>query len=311
MLMALAGGHLDRTRVAALAAGPILIATATWLIARATRGYRWALPALVVLMGVDVGTYGLSYSVYRNLWRLPLPNETSVLPSGSTRIAVQLPDPGDPVRVGDALVLRGFSLVDGYAALEPARVLDYREPIALRLAGVGLALRESVEDHVAGLRPRDDRWLAVPDPLPRVRLVTRARQSDDPARDLRAIDPITTALVTDSLELGGGEVGDVTVPEDVPGALRIEADVPSQQLLVVSERFDPGWQGRVDGRPTEVLAVYGDFIGIVLAPGRHSVTLRFAPTSLRLGRWLSCFGLIAFALLVAQWLRAPMSGART
>jgi len=108
MLMALAGGHLDRTRVAALAAGPILIATATWLIARATRGYRWALPALVVLMGVDVGTYGLSYSVYRNLWRLPLPNETSVLPSGSTRIAVQLPDPGDPVRVGDALVLRGF-----------------------------------------------------------------------------------------------------------------------------------------------------------------------------------------------------------
>ena len=144
--MALAGGPLNRTRVAALAAGPILIATATWLITRATRGYRWALPALVVLMGVDVGTYGLSYSVYRNLWRLPLPNETSALPSGSTRIAVQLPDPEDPVRVGDALVLRGFSLVDGYAALEPVRVLDYRDPVALRLAGVGLALRKSVED---------------------------------------------------------------------------------------------------------------------------------------------------------------------
>jgi len=309
MLMALAGGHLNRTRVAALAAGPILIATATWLIARATRGYRWALPALAVLMGIDVGTYGLSYSVYRHLWRLPLPNETSVLPSGSTRIAAQLTDPEDPRRVGDALVLRGFSLVDGYAALEPVRVLDYRDPVALRLAGVGLALRKGVEVHVAGLRPRDNRWLVVPDPLPRVRLVTRAQESDDPARDLRAIDPTTTALVTDSLELGGGEVGDVTVRDDVPGALRIEADVPSQQLLVVAERFDPGWQGRVDGQRTEVLAAYGDFIGIVLKPGRHSVTLQFAPTSLRLGQLSSCFGLIAFALLVVRWLRAPMSGA--
>ena len=66
---------------------------------------------------------------------------------------------------------------------------------------------------------------------------------------------------------------------------------------------DPGWQAAVDGGPAEVLRVNGDFLGVLVEPGRHAVALQFAPLSLRLGKVFSCFsaGLLGLVLL-GSWI---------
>ena len=74
-----------------------------------------------------------------------------------------------PEQVGNRLLLAGFRRADGYAGLVPARQLDYRDPDALRVAGVGYR----AEEQDAGYSNRIV-WLPVADPLPPIRLVTRA-----------------------------------------------------------------------------------------------------------------------------------------
>jgi hypothetical protein len=131
-------------------------------------------------------------------------------------------------------------------------------------------------------------WERVPDPLPRARLVSRARASADPKNDLPGIDPATTALVEAELGLPGGPPGHARMLSDRPGSIAVATDAPSRQLLVLSESFFDGWRVRVDdGPPRPALRVYGDFIGCVVAAGSHRAEFTFDPDDLRIGRWIS------------------------
>jgi hypothetical protein len=144
-----------------------------------------------------------------------------------------------------------------------------------------------------------------------VRLVGKARASGDPARDLAAIDVESEALTARQVTLEGGPAGDATLVEDRPGRLRIEAQAPRRQLLIVSEAHDPGWQARVDGQVAPAERVNGDFLGCVVGPGRHTVEFTFAPPALRWGRLLSgsATALALLLLAVARREACPRRGA--
>ena len=101
------------------------------------------------------------------------------------------------------MTLSGWRRADGYAGLEPQRRLDYTELPTLQVAGVRWVKRADTTDRIEGLTPLDDRWHEVPGPLPKVRLVGRARQSDHPSRDLRRIEIRGTALTEIPLGLPG------------------------------------------------------------------------------------------------------------
>src|SRR5690606_5345486 len=118
------------------------------------------------------------------------------------------------------------------------------------------------------------------------------------------------ALVDRELSLGGGPPGTAAISRDEPGDIRIVAQAPARQLLVLSERFNPGWVVRVDGRPGRVVRAYGDFMGCEVGPGRHMVHFRYRPRSLAVGRPVS---LICSALAVAWplWARARSRTRRT
>jgi hypothetical protein len=184
-------------------------------------------------------------------------------------------------------IVHDARLVGGYAGLTPSRELRYGALKALQVAST------------SHLRLRD-RYLAVPQPLPRFRLVTRAEQSDDPARAIKTIDVATTALVDRPLSLEGGSPGEVEVREDLPGRIELTTRAPTRQLLVVSESFHAGWRPRIDGTEMPLLRVYGDFMGAVVEPGTHRVALRFEPQSLRIGGALSAAGLVLVLLGAAR-----------
>jgi hypothetical protein len=138
----------------------------------------------------------------------------------------------------------------------------------------------------------------VPDPLPRVRLVTSVLPTDDPARDIARIPLHSAALVEEPLELSPGAPGTVALVDERPGRLHARVRCPSRQLLVVSESYHSGWKADVDGRAQPVVRANGDFLGCLIDPGEHDVVLEFCPRSFRLGLLVSCLGLTLVSGLV-------------
>ena len=189
------------------------------------------------------------------------------------------------------MTLDGWSRADGYAGLEPRRQLDYRFLPALRVAGVRWVQCNPSTIKIAGLKPRGGHWLEVPDPLPLVRLVTKTQTTADPASDITDVCPDTTALTEVPLSLPPSQPGTALLAAQQPGRLDIDVECPAPQLLVVAESYHSGWRATVDSRPQELYRVNGDFMGCVVEPGKHRVTLLFRPGSLQRGWVASCLGL--------------------
>ena len=65
------------------------------------------------------------------------------------------------------------------------------------------------------------------------------------------------------------------VLEDEPG--RIAASCTGPAWLVVRDWFLPGWSGRVDGRPCDLVKADGGFMAVFVPRGRHRVSLSYRP----------------------------------
>lgn len=279
--------------------GPLLIGMAALLVALLARGARWAPAALILFAAADLGLYGLSYAVFPGTIR---PSEqiakTSTPPGWPLGRVLMNPEPvGEKgVHYDNKILLRGWNRADGYTGLEPQKRLDYRKLAALRVAGVRWVMKNELTVTLPGLIPQGP-WFEVPDPLPQAYLVSDVRQSSRPAEDITKIPVETTALVESPLELPTGEPGIATLYGDRPGRMEIWVECSTPQLLVVSQRYHPGWQAVVEGETREVLRVNGDFMGCVVQPGEHRVQLTFQPLSLRYGAIVSCIGLGLLASL--------------
>jgi hypothetical protein len=283
------------------ASGALVMIAAAVALTLAARGRTLGLYGLVLLVAVDLRQHTLN----NNMWGVYLWSDTPTL--SEFKAATDPPPMPRPGRIwsftGCTALLHGERMVNGYrGGIEPRKQLDYQTLNALRAAGTawwqGGPAGETTP--VAGLESFGNRWYHIPDPLPRVRLVSRAVPSDDPARDLAGIDIQNAALSTRPLDLDGGPAGSATLTEERPGRLCIQTNAPGSQLLVVSESHAPGWQVRIDGRPGTIERVNGDFLGCVVGAGSHTIEFTFAPAALRWGRLLSLAGLLG-VLLLAGW----------
>ena len=247
------------------------------LLALAARGVRWTIPVLIAFVAFDQGLWGYSYA-YR--WG-PIQSVASLAASASVPPAAQRGDLISPMLGGSAVnlpILLGLRLTSGYNGVEPASVLDPNDPLTQRVAGVTW-------------RASGTGWVSVPDSMPRARLISTAQPSRDVAADVRSIDIARVALVAAPIAALSGSPGSARVIQDRPGAIVVETSAAGTQLLVVTERFHSGWRATEDGRVRETTRVYGDYLGCVVDPGQHRVTLTFAPDSFRQGLLTSLVGL--------------------
>jgi hypothetical protein len=288
-----------------MVAGAATVIVAALLVAGAARGYRLALLGLVLWCAADLGAYGVSYAVFRDAEPLAQYRTLALVPpvKPGPRMAADLIPFGDwAPRSGNQMLLAGWSRVDGYAGLEPARQLDYQTLAALRVAHVGWVRRTPLTEGIAGLQPHDAHWLRVPNPLAYVRLASAAVLSTQPGRDLPNIPIESTVLVERPVDrLPAGENGQARLVDHRPEQLAIEVDAPARRVLAVAESFHPGWKTTIDGRDASTLRVNGDFLGCLVEPGQHRVVLEFRPASLALGRALSVVGM-GLVLAAGAWL---------
>ena len=277
----------------------VLLIAAGVLVIVASRGFRPALAALVVLAAGDLAWYGLSYIRTSPPESLEAVTESVRLPVGASPYRIEA-IPGND----DVAVLKDYRLVTGYVGLNPQKALDYTDGDALRLASATLVLWKP------GTRgnPGDAAELRVEritDPVPRARLLTNALAVNKPQEMLSKVDLHTIALVGEPLTLDGGAPGETVLLTDEPGRIRVRAQSPGRQLLVVSESYHAGWRAAVDGQATKVIRVYGDFIGVVVEGGGHEAVFRFCPESLRNGAIASMAGFAgAFVLACLAAVRA-------
>jgi len=306
----LSGSESWTASTQAVLAGPLLLGTAATLVVLAARGFKAALVGLILFAAADLGVYGLSYAVYPQTFRLGQYVASAATPPAGVDGRVMtspLPYNQRVRRTGNQMTLAGWHRADGYAGLEPQRNLDYRRLAALRSASVRWLKKSKAAGEIEGLWKHPGEWLEVPRPLPWVRLVSRARFSQDPARDIEQIDLETTALTNVPLALPDSPPGKATLVAERPGRLHIQCDCSTPQLLVVSESFHPGWQAIVDGSPQQVVRVNGDFIGCPVGPGQRQVVFEFRPRSLHRGRAVSCLGL-AMVLICFAGGQVPPAG---
>ena len=293
-----------------LAIGAVLVTAAAGLVFAAARGFGPALIAIVLFATLDISLYGLRHKDHERLDTLlqgiEMPPET-----GAYRVASYY-QPGYGV---DVPIMRGVKLQSGYFALRPRRLLDYSDITALRLASVGARkVRYGQWPEAAYAPDRGERWELAPDPMPRVRLVTDAVVSDEPAHAIDSVDIARTAIVDEAVALGGGETGKADILSDRPGRVEVRTEAPAAQLLVISESYHPGWRADIGGQAASVLRVNGDFMGCVVPPGEHRIAFQFDPDSLCVGKWLSLAGAVltfVYAVLaLAPWRgRATAEGA--
>ncbi|MEX0676098.1 MAG: YfhO family protein [Pirellulales bacterium] len=234
--------------------GPILIGVAAGLVALAQRGVRGALVALVLFAAADLSCYGMSYSVFGRTADLHEFVAGVKLPPDESNRRVAAPDDPNGLRVGNRMLLAGLSRVDGYAGLEPVRKLEDRQAGSWQLAGAGWAFVAADHAHDA-----ERKWVRLAPGAPRARLVTGA--------------------------------GSARIVADTPGRITVGTDSPVRQMVATTESFDSGWKASVDGRPSGIVRVDGDFLGCPVAAGSHRVQFAFRPRCRTLGMIVSTCGL--------------------
>ncbi len=243
--------------------------------------------------------------------------------SGSTvRHDLPTPEGYDPA-MPPRRILRLMDHIAARGGGEPGRMLRFQaDPRLAELLGVGfVALHRDRAAEIEALDferitalPGDDVLLYRP-PVPRVRLVhevvAAADDGDafartvDPARDLRR-SAVVEGGVAEVAPLDASGREDVVVVREAPEEIVVATETVSTGLLVLTDTWFPGWEVHVDGVARALLRADYAFRAVVVPAGRHEVTFRYRPGSLRLGAGVSFVALVAaLALILSR--RRPLT----
>lgn len=90
----------------------------------------------------------------------------------------------------------------------------------------------------------------------------------------------------------------LSISEHTQNRIRGTITVAQRRFLFLSIPFDRGWSARVDGHEATLVRANVGFMGLMLAPGNHTVVLEFQPPFLVAGTGVSLVTILAYAALV-------------
>jgi hypothetical protein len=134
--------------------------------------------------------------------------------------------------------------------------------------------------------------------------VLPGRDAIFPALMAPSFNPRKTVLLEslpDPRPVPSAAPGTVRVLEAVPDALRIEADVASPALLLITDLYSRNWRARGVGNAVqkvyEILPANYVLRAIPLAAGHHEIVVEYVPGGFRLGLAVSALAWLAWAFL--------------
>jgi len=92
-----------------------------------------------------------------------------------------------------------------------------------------------------------------------------------------------------------------TIVEDKRNSILIDTDNATDEMLILSDNYYPGWRASVDGSPTEIFRANCTMRAISVPAGRHVVSFVFMPASFFASTYISIAAaiVILFALIAA------------
>lgn len=148
------------------------------------------------------------------------------------------------------------------------------------------------------------RVFEVPDPLPRAYIAQGWESADGPAQALqRSLDPsvplrraiLEGTVVNARPDAGSGRIVAATWEAE---RVRLIARAERPSVLVLLDRWYPGWHVTVGSERRPLLRANGAYRAVEIPAGESDVEFRFEPDSLRRGLMLSLAGLAGWALLL-------------
>jgi hypothetical protein len=204
------------------------------------------------------------------------------------RLAV-LPFTGLELGLADAFAITSLSPADQGKWIELAHTGN---PAVLLWSGINWALSPQNPPQ------------SLPNPLPRVFMVTRARTVADQAEALKAastagFNPRQEVLV-ETRESNPPESAEKTGP---PRIIRednqtVEVEVKGPGWLVLLDSYYPGWRARVDGNSAPILRANVFFRAVWIKPGANTVVFSYWPPLFYLGAAISLATLFTVIIFV-------------
>ena len=160
--------------------------------------------------------------------------------------------------------------------------------------------------------PEHFSWLyEIPNPVPRVYVVSHPIYDQDPMSTLRRLasddfDP-RREVVVDAPTRVTPQVsfrGDARIKLYQNDQVQIDAQLNEPGMLVLTDAFYPGWKAFVDGKEQKILRANYLFRAVELGPGNHNVEFVYDPISFKIGLLIS--SLPAALLIVVPavgWMR--------
>ncbi|MET0552936.1 MAG: YfhO family protein [Vicinamibacteria bacterium] len=196
------------------------------------------------------------------------------------------------------LLLRAVEETPGY--LRMLQIGGVQRVIALHPDHEGLVLLGSVP----GILRVPIHVLAVPGTVPRVYVPERVTAAEGhgvyPALLSPDFRPGLDAVVSGSSTIASPARGTARIVDERPDRVRIDAQLETPALVVLTDGDAPGWRARVDGRPAEVRRVNGTFLGVEAPAGHHQIELAYRPASVSWGLGVSLAALATLAALLVR-----------
>lgn len=121
-------------------------------------------------------------------------------------------------------------------------------------------------------------------------------------------DPRQVAYVTQELNLPTDCRGSVVLIDRSPIEIKIQAEMETDGLIVVSDMWDADWYATIDGQPTSILKVDSALRGIVASAGKHQILMNYRSAAVQKGLLWSFSALVVWLIWVAgltviRWLK--------
>jgi uncharacterized membrane protein YfhO len=166
---------------------------------------------------------------------------------------------------------------------------------------------EGVKTEIIYNNPQNDILITrFPDAWPRAYWVPTASAVPDQNKALTMLDTtdfkksviLTTKENVHTVEAGDREMKPVAVKNYEPDHVVLESNTNTSGWLVLSDRYYPGWNAFVDGKPVKIYKANVFVRAIPLEPGRHVIDFVYQPIPLRIGAVFSLVSLIVFLLAI-------------
>jgi hypothetical protein len=138
--------------------------------------------------------------------------------------------------------------------------------------------------------------------LSRVFIPRRVKVVSDHDERLRELElpnftPREIAFVETPVELPQECRGEAEIREETPTRVRIETQMKTAGLVVLTDLWDKGWRAYLDGQNVPVLRANNAVRGVVVQQGTHSLEFRYEPASFT---WGLCGSAVA-GLTLLMW----------